>query len=257
MTRKRLLATLAVVAMLVTAGCAGTIGSSNDASPEGDTSPAASAQQQQQQPAKSVSVSASGEVTADPDRAVLDIGVEASASDAETVRQRLSENVSEMRAALEEIGITDDQIETSRYIIREDHESRRSEGPTRYIGTHSFEIEINDTDAVGTVIETAVNNGGTNVGQVSFTLSEETRDELREEALSNAMDNARSDAEVLAKNANLTITGVTSASTGHVDVRPYYAEAQTAASGDASTSIESGPVSVSAQVQVTYNATDA
>jgi len=254
MTRKRLIATLAVAAMLVTAGCASAIGSSSD-SPSGG-SPAADADQQRQ-PAKSVSVSASGEVTAEPDRAVLTLGVEATADDAETVRQRLSENVSEMRSALEEIGIDDDQIETEHYVIREDRESRRNEGPTRYTGVHSFRIEINDTDSVGSVIETAVNNGGTNVGRVSFTLSEETREELREQALSNAMDNARSDADILAENADLTITGVTSASTGSVHVRPYRAEAQTAAAGAGDTSIESGPVSVTAQVQVTYNATDA
>jgi uncharacterized protein YggE len=255
MTRKQLVASLAVAVLLVTAGCAGAIGNSSESPADGNTASAADAQQQQ--PAKSVRVSASGEVTAEPDRAVLTVGVEATADDAETVRQRLSENVSRMRSALEEMGIDDDQIQTEHYTIREDHESRRNEGPTRYTGIHAFRIEINDTDSVGTVIETAVDNGGTDVGRVSFTLSEETREELREQALSNAMDNARSDAEVLAENADLTITGVTSASTGNVHVRPYRAEAHTAAADAGGTSIESGPVSVTAQVQVTYNATDA
>jgi len=248
MTRKRLVATLLTAALLVTAGCAGGIGSADDAANDDAA--------QQSQPDRTVSVSASGEVTADPDRAVLDVAVEATDEDPETVRQRLAENASQMRSALEEMGIESDQITTQHYVIRQDRESRENPDVTSYRGTHAFEVEIDDVDAVGTVVETAVNNGATNIGSVRFTLSEDARADLREDALGEAVDNARADAEVLASNTNLTVTGVSSVSTGRVDVRPYRAEAQTAGAGDAGTNIESGPVSVTAQVQVTYNATE-
>jgi uncharacterized protein len=56
-----------------------------------------------------------------------------------------------------------------------------------------------------------------------------------------------------ATNANLTISDVDSVVTSVGNVRPYHAEANMAASSDG-TDIESGPVSVTAHVQVTYNA---
>ena len=253
MTRKRLIATLLTAALLVTAGCTGGIGSAGDAANDGGANGAVA---QQGQPDRTVSVSASGEVTADPDRAVLDVAVEATDEDPETVRQRLAENASRMRSALEEMGIEDDRITTQHYVIRQNRESRENPDVTSYRGIHAFEVEVDDVDSVGAVVETAVNNGATNVGSVRFTLSEDARTDLREDALGEAVDNARADAEVLASNTDLTVTGVSSVSTGRVDVRPYRAEAQTAAAGDAGTNIESGPVSVTAQVQVTYNATE-
>jgi len=255
MPKKRtVLSVLAASVLLVTAGCLGA------GSPLGGTGSAAAspnpAAVNQSDSTPTISVGATGEATADPDRAVATVGVEATATDAETARQRVAENVSTLRAALAEAGIDDDQITTNHYAIRQDHESKRSEStPTQYEAVHSFEVQIEDVDAVGSVIETAVDNGATNVGRVEFTLSQETRSDLREEALAAAMDSARSDAEALASNANLSVAGVESVSTSNGHVRPYRAEAALAADG-AATSIESGPVSVRAQVQVTYEATE-
>jgi len=257
MTRKRLIATLAVATLLVTAGCLGALGDSSTDTPT-DTTDAADGVADHSHDDRVVDVRATGEVTADPDRAIIDVGVRATADDPETARERLQENVSSMRAALADIGIADDQVETDHYVIRQDRESRRNEDVTRYVAIHAFQVETDDVDGVGTVIETAVNNGATDVNHVRFTLSDERRADLREDALTAAMDNARADADVLAENADLSIEGVSAVSTGSVDVRPYHAEAMTASADAAGgTEVESGPVSVTAQVQVTYNATAA
>ena len=71
------------------------------------------------------------------------------------------------------------------------------------------------------------------------------------------MSDARSQADTLASNGDLTITGVQSVSTGHVNVRPYRAELTADAAGGAGTDIDSGPVTVTASVSVSYNATAA
>ncbi|USZ68313.1 SIMPL domain-containing protein [Halorussus salilacus] len=259
MTPRRLVAPLAVALLLVTAGCAGGVSDlgetgSNEAGVQDGTNDVGAQNGTNAADASTVGVGATGEVTAEPDRALVGVGVEATADDPETARQRVAENVSDLRDALADIGLDDDQVTTERYAIREDRESRREGGDaTAYRATHSFELSVEDVDEVGTVIQTAVANGATDVGRVEFTLSEEARADLREEALADAMDNARADAEVLATNANLTLAGVDSVSTDAVDVRPYRAEADMAAT-NADTEIESGPVSVTAQVRVTYEA---
>lgn len=251
MIRKRFLAPIAVAILLVTAGCMGGVIGIGDA----DSSGTDVNEERAEGERSTISVGAAGEVTAEPDRAILYVGVEATADDPETARERVAENVSTLKEALAEIGIDDDQVTTQHYTIREDRESRRGDTEaTKYRAIHSFEIDIDNVDEVGTVIETAVNSGATNVGRVQFTLSDKSRSELREQALANAMSNARDDAEILAENANLTIVDVVSVSTNSGNVHPYRAEADMAASGT-STNIESGPVTVSAQIQVTYNAT--
>jgi uncharacterized protein YggE len=249
MSRKRFVAPLAVAVLLVTAGCLGGVAGI------GDGGPSATGEQNVDDDGSTVSVGATGEVTAEPDRAILTVGVEAKADDPETARERVAENVSTLRDALADLGLAEDQVTTQHFTIREDRESRRDDSrETTYRAIHQFEVNVENVDEVGTVIETSVNNGATNVARVQFTLSDESRADLRERALSNAMSNARDDAELLADDANLTIVGVKSASTGSGTVQPYRAEADMATSGS-STDLESGPVSVSAQVQVTYNAT--
>jgi hypothetical protein len=128
----------------------------------------------------------------------------------------------------------------------------RQEGPT-YRGLHAFEITIEEPDRAGEVIDTAVSNGASEVDGVEFTLSSEKRENLREEALQAAMENARSEAGTVAAAEDLRIAGVDRISTTEFDRRPYSAETAALAAGDGgSTSIDSGPVSVSASVTVVY-----
>ncbi|WP_227356586.1 SIMPL domain-containing protein [Haladaptatus salinisoli] len=252
MAQKRLIAPLAVAALLVTAGCLGGVTGLGDGNPtagepsdDGNTN---------ETPSK-ISVSATGEATAEPDRAVLSVSVEATAADPETARRAVARNATSMREALAGIGLGDEQVTTRHYAVREAYEPKRDEATkTTYRAIHAFEVEIENVDRVGTVIETATSNGATGVGGVQFTLSEATRSELREKALTNAMNNARDDAEILAANANLTVSDADAVTIDTGTVRPYRTEANVAANGGG-TDFEFGPVSVTARVQVTYNAT--
>lgn len=244
-TRQTLAATVAVALLLVTAGCVGSLdGTAAASQPDSGDS--------------SIQVSADGQSEAEPDQVVLRVAVTATADDANAVRERIATDAASMREALDESGIGDDQIRTVAFDIRQERDQKTDE-PAGYTGIHAFEITISDVNATGAVIDTVVQNGADQVDDVQFTLSDERRRELREAALRDAMANARADAEVIADSANLTITGVDSASTANVNVRPYRAGVMTteAASADQSTNVESGPVTVTAQVQATYNATAA
>jgi uncharacterized protein YggE len=246
---RRTLIPLALAALLVTAGCAGVMENGGAAG----AAPADAGE-------RTVTVGANGQVQTQPNQAVVRLEVVATGDDVETARGRLAENTSSMRAALVEAGLEESRITTERYDIRQERVDPRAERTgeveTTYRASHAFSVLLSDLDRVGSVIDTAVANGANNVDGVRFTLSEERRGELRREALANAMDNARAEADVIAEGANLTITGVGSASTVHSGYTPYYAETVAFASGDAGgTSVSGGPVTVSTQVTVTYNAT--
>lgn len=244
--RRTLALPVVLAALVVLAGCAGIGGST--ATPGGAAADA---------PSRTITVDAAGQIQAEPDQAILRVAVEATGDDASTARQRLADNVSRMRAALSEMGLADDQITTVYYDISEQHRRERPDGERadpQYRAMHAFEITLSDVNRTGEVIDTAIENGATSVDNVQFTLSRETRLELRKQALRDAMANARGEAEVVAAAANLSITDVAAASTTTLRVRPHRDVALASASGGGGTSIDSGPVTVTAQVVVTYNA---
>jgi uncharacterized protein YggE len=247
MESRSILAGAAVVAaLLVTAGIGGAITTG--------AAPANVEAQNQDLTSDTITVSGSGTVQADADRAVVSVAVLSSGDDISAVREDLSENASEMRDALAEMGIDENLIRTAYFDISSEERYGRQdpEAPT-YRGMHAFEITIETPDDAGQVIDTAVSNGASEVDGVEFTLSPDRREELREQALESAMNNARSEASTVAGAEDLSITGVDRISTTDYRRTPYAVE--TAAGGDAGarTSISSGPVTVRASVSVVYD----
>lgn len=238
---------LVVLAAVTSAGAVMALDDSPPNQVDDDDSPAT----------ETITVSANGEAQAQPDRAVIRMAVEADNPDVTEARSTVAEDVSNVRDALAELGIDDEQIRTSDYRIYED---RPRERPTEedkesvYRVRHVLTVDVTDTDRVGAVIDAAVDAGATGIHDVRFTLSEETRQELKNEALANAMDDASAQAQTIGESADLQIDGVSTVETGYSRTpRPVFAM-EYAGAGDAGTDISSGPVSVSAQVTVTYAA---
>lgn len=206
---------------------------------------------------RTITVSASGEAQAQPDTAVIRVGVEATDPDVTVARDAVAENVSSVTAALADLGIAEEDIQTADYRI---HEDVRRDGPTEqrpeteYRVRHLLTVEVTDTERVGEAIDAAVDAGATNVHDVEFALSSETRQELKNDALAAAMTDARSQADTLAQSAQLEVQGVSAVDTGanRVPRTGYVMEA--AAGGDGGTDIATGPVTVTAEVTVAYDA---
>ena len=249
--------TAVLVALLVTIAALGSAGAAM-AFTNDDQAPS-SLQGTQDSDSRTISVSANGQAETQPDKAVLRLAVEADAPDATTARTQVAENVTAVTEALAELGISEDQIRTTDYRInRDDHpRPRDDEKPTDPVfrARHVLSIDVENVDQVGKVIDVAIDAGATDIYDVQFTLAEDTRQELKSQALTAAMENARSQAETLATSENLTITGANDIRTVDHDRPIYRAETAMAADAAGGTDISSGPVSVTAQVTVTYNAT--
>ncbi|MFB6296432.1 MAG: SIMPL domain-containing protein, partial [Halobacteriales archaeon] len=196
-----------------------------------------------------------------PNKAIVEVEVRATAENASTARSRVARNVTAVREALLALGLEESQVTTADFDIyrRVERERRGDEVKERVVShaRHELRVELDSVDDAGQVIDTAVDSGATSIGDVRFTVTRATRQELRQEALEDAMENARADAETLAAGANLTITGVdvVTTNTGR-EVRHRAAfEATPAADAGGGTSVEAGPVTVTATVSVSYNAT--
>jgi hypothetical protein len=210
-------------------------------------------------PARTIQVSATGSAQAEPDTAIVRLSVEAVTQDPTTARNQVANNVTRLKEALSDAGIDADRIRTTDFDLRERRD--RSPGPEKseetveYWASHDLVVEIEAVDRVGELVDTAIDNGATNVEDVQFTLSDDTRKELRTEALKAAMSNARQQAGTIASSADLSIAGVASASTTNVHLPTRSVTMEAAGDAGGGTDISSGPVSVGATVSVTYNAT--
>lgn len=249
--RRRTLLSLCLVGVLLLAGCStGTPSNSGAATTTDDGS--------------TIRVSGSGSAESEPNQAVVRVSVVATADDAATARQRLAANTSRMREALVDAGVDAGRIRTTRYDIYQDLRRPREEGDeprVQYRAMHGFEVTVSDTDEVGTVVDTAVRNGATEIEDIEFTLTTERRRTLERNARQAAMTDAREKAEGLAGEANLTVTGVEVIRTSRTGApRPYESgvtATETAAPTAApDTDLESGPVTVVASVEVVYEAAE-
>lgn len=245
MRQKTVLIAVLASALLVSAGVVGALAFGSGAATAGQSGPGE----------KSVSVSATGQIEAKPDQAIVRVAITATGNDSTAVREELAEQAESMRSALREYGLDSADIRTRHYDIEQAHRERREKGDAApYRGIHAFALTVNDTSAAGDVLDVAVSNGADRVDGVAFTLSEEKRERLHNEALKKAMANANSRAETLATAGDISITGVHSIATARTRYSDYRVETAQADAGSA-TAIESGPVTVTAHVRVTYNAT--
>ena len=249
MRQQTILMAVLASAVLVTAGVAGALALGSGPASAGQAAPSS----------QSITVSADGDVEAQPDQAVVRVAITATGENSTAVRDEIASQADSMRTALEDYGLDSDAVRTAHFDIRQERE-RTSEGTKygEYRGMHAFEITVNDTDAAGEVLDVAVDNGAERVMGVSFTLSEEKRETLYQDALETAMENAETRANTLAGAGGLSVTETHSIISTNTQYRAYETEA-VAYAGDAAgrTSIDSGSVTVSADVRVAYNATAA
>lgn len=231
-----LIAGLAVLAVVAGGAMAafGTVGADSTQAPSDD---------------QSISVSANGEADAAPDQGVVRVAVTSEGDDPSVVRDQLASGADDLRSALDELGV---EYETSDYSIREPHRERGDQAT--YQGYHAFVVTVDDPESVGEVVDGAA-NAGARIGNVQLTLSDEKRNELRDKAIQAAMGDARHQAETIAAASNLDVTGVHDVDASQQRFRPvsYDTAAEDGAGG--STQIDMGSVSVTYNVQVTFNAT--
>jgi uncharacterized protein YggE len=238
---RRTLAVLSIALLLITAGCLG-------ATPASTTGPAADTDGS----TPTVSVSASGSVSVEPDLAVVTLAVEATADSADAAREQVATDVAAVRDALADLGLAADAVTTAAFGIHPEYDySGDRREVVGYRAVHALTVE-SGVDEAGAVIDAAVGAGAVRVNGVQFTLTDDTRQSAREQALGVAMGNAAADAGAIATAADLTLDGVRSVSTGAPAVSPFEDHVAMAEDESGRTIIEPGPVTVSATVHVEY-----
>jgi uncharacterized protein YggE len=196
---------------------------------------------------KTIEVSGTGTFCKKPDEATVYLGVQTQSTDAVTSQKDNAAKMEKVIKSLQDAGIPKDDIETSNYTMYP-VKDQTGEKITGYIVSNQLKVTMKDINKTGDVIDKAVKAGANEVNNISFTLSGETQQGAREQAMKNAVKAARLDADRLARELGVEITGPIQAGTeGGTVTSARFVETKSL-----TTPIEPGNITVSAFVSVVY-----
>jgi uncharacterized protein YggE len=206
-----------------------------------------------------IMTSATGEVTATPDRGELSFSVQSENRDVQVAQGENAVIMNRSINALLAAGIPKEDIKTTGYSIYPVYENSGgifTNNIKLYRVTNTLLVTVLDLNRTGEVIDIAVANGVNQVNSISFLLSEDQEQAVRTLALQEAVARARMDADAVAQATGTTITGIKEISTGG-NVRPIMyndlSSAKMAGEGMAvPTPIQPGEIQVTASISITY-----
>ena len=210
----------------------------------------------------SLSVIGNGSVMAEPDMAIVNIGVEFTADSAREAQVQAAEAIALILEALDEAGVAPRDIQTLSYSMfpRFDHTmvwiSPMPVDPVKvgYTVVHILNITIRDIDDVGEIIEAATTAGANRTSNVIFDIT--NREELYLEALELAIADGVRKAQAIAGVLDITI-GVPSSISEHSGwhaPRAFMSFDTSGAWGDpVATSIQGGTIEITANVGLTFS----
>jgi uncharacterized protein YggE len=200
---------------------------------------------------RSITISAQGSVVAEPDIAYFSAGV---ATDAETARDAIAKNSVAMTRLLDGLrtaGLAAGDIQTAsvnvepRYTLAKDNRTQVLNG---YRVTNQLHLIVRDVKRMGEFMDHAIALGATQLGRVSFEVS--NADRLKDDARKQAMANARKRAELYAVAAGVELSSVLRIFEEPAEARLAPVGVHRALSG--SVPIEPGSRTLTTEVQVTW-----
>ena len=191
---KKLTLTLGLLLVLVLSACAAPVA-------PGQTSPAA----QGAEPLRTISVNGTGQVTMNPDRALVYIGVQ---SQSENVADALNENNDKAQAvasSLREMGIDEKDIQTSSFNIfpQQQYGPNGEVTSTVYVVNNTVNVTVRDLQLMGHLLDVVVRTGANSINGVTFDVQDKSK--AVAEARRLAVESARSQADELAQTAGVTL----------------------------------------------------
>jgi uncharacterized protein len=162
------------------------------------------AQQPQQSPEARIVVTGQGSVSVTPDYAQIRIGVTVRTRTVKEAVDANSKSMAAVMAALKDAGIAERDVQTARFSIQPVYQEPRSEPKlSGYTVSNQATVTIRETAKVGDVLDRVTAAGATDVGNVSFLVSDPSKalDQAREAAIADA----RRKADIYAKASGVRV----------------------------------------------------
>ena len=203
-----------------------------------------------------ITVSGQGVAFGAPDVADIQIGVQAQARTVADARDQAASAMDGVVKSIKGNGVAADDIRTVQFSIDPRYTTPPGGGSsvlTGYQVTNVVTVRIRKIDTAGKIIDDAASAGGNNttIRSISFSILDQTK--LQAEARELAVKDAKDRADKLAKLNGVKAGKPLQISEGSGSVTPIsYAPAPSLARSDVATTIESGQLRITVNVNVNY-----
>jgi uncharacterized protein len=200
----------------------------------------------------SIRVTGASTVTANPDRAHVDVGVVTQAPQSQNAVSQNARTFNAVMVALRKAFGPGADIKALSYSLDPNYQYGVSGGtPTLkgYTATHVVRVTIDDLARIGDVIDTATQAGANRVPSIQFALRDE--ESVRTQALREAAVRARAEADSLAAALGLKVNRILTVEEGGPVMVPVRQVAFARAESSAATQIQPGAIEVNANVTLT------
>lgn len=202
-------------------------------------------------PTGSITVRGFGEAAGTPDVAYVTLGIEIRNEDLNTAMDEADSGMTAIIDSLYALDIPAEDIQTLDFSVWSE-ESRGPEGPALdasrfYRVTNIVRVTLRDTNLVQSAIDAAVTAGANRIHGITFGLDNPAA--LEADARIDALDDARERAQQIADALGVTLGDPIVVNEGGSTGSPYRMDASRGIGGGG---IQEGQLSVSVQVEVTY-----
>lgn len=213
-------------------------------------------------PPRTVNVSGTGVVNAEPDIAVVTLGVETQAEEAAAALTQNSEQVQALLDTLTGADVAEEDIQTQTVRLQpqyaqpaDPNQPQTSDQPTTpaiigYVATNTVEVRVRDLSTVGELLDATVQAGANQIQGIRFELSDPTA--VLDQARAAAWQDARRKAEQLVALADATLGSVLTISEFSQTPIPLAQDATTFRSAEATVPVQPGTQQVQVNVQVIW-----
>jgi uncharacterized protein len=203
-------------------------------------------------PLSSIRVTGASTVTANPDRANVDVGVVTQAPQSQNAVSQNARTFNAVMVALRKAFGPHADIKALSYSLNPDYQYHASGGTptiTGYTATNVVRVTIDDLGRIGDVIDTATRAGANRVPSIQFALRDE--EGVRTQALREAAVKAKAEADSLAAALGLKVNRILTVEEGGPVMVPVRQVAFARAESSAATQIQPGAIEVNANVTLT------
>tara|TARA_R110000868_G_scaffold143075_8_gene360776 strand:- start:860 stop:1543 length:684 start_codon:yes stop_codon:yes gene_type:complete len=204
-------------------------------------------------------VSGTGEVKTTPDIASISFAINTLDASATTAQKENAKITNQVISSLKSSNVAAKDIQTAGFNVGAEYEYKSNRRTLKgHRVTHSFNVTIRKTSALGNIIDELTKKAGESISinNISFGVSDD--EPLKMRSLELSVDNARKKAEVLAKASGVKLGAVESIveQSSAIVVPMRGMEMMKSAAADSSTHIESGEVGVNSSVRVHFKIKD-
>ena len=144
-------------------------------------------------------VSGEGEISTAPDRAEINLGIQANESTVKAVQDKGNQIINKITQDVLALGVERTDIKTINYSLYPNYDYRSGgQKITGYALSVNLQVKAKDFTKISQIVDTATADGANQVGGVSFTLSDDKKREVEDQVREVAIKRAKEKAESLA-----------------------------------------------------------